>query len=63
MGDRRISHKLTGNVLSLCVTLAYLNPLKTMAPIDIQIQQEKIQVCENNLIRRIEGVIEETGEE
>ena len=25
MGDRHISHKLKGNVLSLCVTPAYMN--------------------------------------
>ena len=44
MGDRRISRKLTGNVLSSCVTPAYTNGLETMALTEKQ--QEKVQVFE-----------------
>ena len=54
MGDRRISRKLKRNVLSSCVTPAYMNALETMATTEKQ--QGKVQVCENNLIRRIVGV-------
>ncbi len=43
MGDRRISRKRKGNVLSSCVTLAYINALETMA--QTEKQQEKVQVC------------------
>ena len=39
MGDRRISRKLKGNVLS-----SYMNALETMGLIEKQ--QEKVQVCE-----------------
>ena len=44
MGDRRLSRKHTGNVLSSCVTPAYTNALETMALTEKQ--QEKVQVCE-----------------
>ena len=44
MGDRPISHQLKGNVLSSCVIPAYINALEKMAVIEIQ--QEKVQVCE-----------------
>ena len=42
--------KLKGNVL----TSAYMCGLETMAPTGKQ--QEKVQVCENNWMRRIVGV-------
>ena len=45
MGDRRISYKRKGNVLSSCVTSVYMNALETMALTEKQ--QEKVQVCEN----------------
>ena len=55
MGDRRISRKLTGNVLSSCVTPAYTNGLETMALTEKQ--QEKVQVCKkNNLVNIIVGI-------
>ena len=50
MGDRNISRKLKGKVLSSCITPAYLYGLQTVVII------EKLQVCENNWVRRIAGV-------
>ena len=45
MGDnKRISRKCKGNVLSVCVTPAYMNKLEMMALTEKQ--QEKVQVCE-----------------
>ena len=52
--DRRISRKRKGNVLSSCITLAYMNALETMALTEKQ--HGKVQVCEHNLIRIIVGV-------
>ena len=46
MGDRHISRKLKGKVLSSCITPAYPYGLGTMAMTEKQ--QEKLQVCENN---------------
>ena len=44
MEDRRISRKHTGNVLSSCVTQAYMNALETMTPTEKQ--QENVYVSE-----------------
>ena len=44
MGDRRISRKRKGNVLSSCVTSAYMNALETTAVTENK--QEKVQVCD-----------------
>ena len=67
MGDRHISRKLKENVLSSCKTPAYVYGLESMAMTEKQ--QEKLQVCENNWVRRIAGVkrinkriMEEVGE-
>ena len=54
MGDRRLSRKRKVNVLSSCVTPAYMNALETMALTEKQ--HEKVHVRENNLVRRIVGV-------
>ena len=43
MGDRRISRKRKGNVLSSCVTPACVNALETI--VLTKKQQEKVQVC------------------
>ena len=51
VGDRPISRKAKGNVLSSCGTSSYLNGLEAMALTEKQ--QEKVQVCENNLVRKI----------
>ena len=49
--DRNISKKLKGRVLRVCVTPARLYGLETVALTEQQ--QQKLQVCENNWIRRI----------
>ena len=54
MGDKRISRKRKGNVLSPCVIPAYMNGLETMALTEKQ--QEKIQVCEKLPGKIIVGV-------
>ena len=54
MGDRHISWKLKGNMLSSYITPAYLYGLEIMTMTEKQ--QEKLQVCENNWVRRIAGV-------
>ena len=52
-GDRWIPGKLKGKVLSSCVTLAYMCGIEMMALTE---KQQKVQICENNWIRRIKGV-------
>ena len=54
MGDRHMSRKLKGKDLNSCITPAYLYGLETMAMTEKQ--QERLQVCENNWVRRTEGV-------
>ena len=54
MADRKISRKLKGNVLMLCVMPAYIYGLEMVALTERQ--QQRMQVCENNLVRRIAGV-------
>ena len=54
MVDRHISRKLKGNGLNSCIVPAYLYSLETMAMTEKQ--QEGLQVCENNCVRRIAGV-------
>ena len=44
MGNRRVSRKLKGKLLSSCVSRVCMNALETVALTDKQ--QEKIQVCE-----------------
>ena len=53
MVDRKISRKLKGKVLDNCVVPASTYGLETLAL--SKWQQHKLQVCENNLIRRIAG--------
>ena len=54
MGDRHISRKLKRKVFNSCITQAYQYGLETMAMIEKQ--QERLQVGENNWVRRIAGV-------
>ena len=54
MVDRKISRKLKGKVLDSCVVPASTYGLETLALPELH--QHKLQVCENNLIRRIGGV-------
>ena len=55
MLDRKISIKLKGKALRKCVTPACLYGLETVALTEQQQQQQqqKLQVCENNWVRRI----------
>ena len=50
MLDRKISKKVKGKVLRTCVTPACLYGLETVALTEQQ--QQKLQVCENNWVRR-----------
>ena len=53
MMDRKISRKLKGKVLDSCVVPASTYGLETLALSELH--QHKLQVCENNSIRRIAG--------
>ena len=54
MMDRKISRKLKGKVLDSCVVPASTYGLETLALSELH--QHKLQICENNWIRRIAGV-------
>ena len=54
MTDRHISKKLKGKVLGTCVIPACIYGLETVALSNAQ--QQRLQVCENNWMRRIVGV-------
>ena len=54
MVDGKISRKLKGKVLDSCVVPANTYGLDTLALSELH--QHKLQVCENNWIRRIAGV-------
>ena len=51
MADRRISKRLKGKVMSTCVTPACLYGRETLALTELQ--QQRLQVCENNWVRKI----------
>ena len=54
MVDRKISRKLKGKVLDSCAVPASTYGLETLALSELH--QHKLQVCENNYIRKIAGV-------
>ena len=54
MADRRISKRLKGQVMSTCVTPAYLYGTETLALTELQ--QHRLQVYENNWVRKIARV-------
>ena len=54
MVDRQIYRKLKGKVLDSCVVPASTYGLETLALSELQ--KHKLQVCENNWIRKIAGV-------
>ena len=54
MGNRQISHKHERNVLSSCITPAYMNAPETMALTEKQ--QEKVQVCGKQPDKKILGI-------
>ena len=55
MADRRISKILKGKVMSTCVTPACLYGTETLALTELQ--QERLQVCGNNWVRKIARVM------
>ena len=63
MADRRISNRLKGKVMSTCVTPACLYGTETLALTELQ--QQRLQVCENNWVRTIARVtsLGQTGKE
>ena len=54
MADRRISKRLKGKVMSTCVTPACMYGTETLALTELQ--QHRLQVCENNWVRKIARV-------
>ena len=54
MADRRISKRLKVKLTSTCVTPACLYGTETLAMTELQ--QQKLQVCENNWVRKIARV-------
>ena len=54
MADRRISKRLKGKDVSTCVTRACLYGTETLALTELQ--QQRLQVCENNWVRKIARV-------
>ena len=54
MADRRISKRLKGKVMSTCVTPTCLYGTETLALTELQ--QQRLQVCENNWVRKIPRV-------
>ena len=54
MADWRISKRLKGKVMSTCVTPACLYGTETLALTELQ--QHRLQVCENNWVRKIAKV-------
>ena len=56
MMDRKISRKLKWKVLDSCVMLASLYGLEMETLALYELHQHKLQVCENNWIRRLAGI-------
>ena len=54
MTDRWISTRLKGKVMSTCVTRACLYGTETLAVTELQ--KQRLQVCENNWLRKIARV-------
>ena len=54
MADRRISKRLKGKVMSTCVTPACLYGTETLALTELQ--QQRLQVCKHNWVRKIARV-------
>ena len=57
MADRRISNRLEVKVMSTCVTPACLYGTETLALTELQ--QQRLQVCENNWVGKIARVTRE----
>ena len=54
MADGRISKRLKGKVMSKCVTPTWLYETETLAMTELQ--QQRLQVCENNWVQKIARV-------
>ena len=54
MADQRISKRPKGKVMSTCVTPSCLYGTETLALTELQ--QQRMQVCENNWVRKIARV-------
>ena len=54
MADRRFSKRLKGKVMSTCVTSPCLYGTETLAMTELQ--QQRLQVCENNWVQKIARV-------
>ena len=54
MAARQISKRLKSKVISTCVTQARLYGTETLALTELQ--QQRLQVCENNWVRKISRV-------
>ena len=54
MANRRISRRLKGKVMSTCVTSACLYGTETLSLTEVQ--QQRLQVCGNNWVRKIARV-------
>ena len=50
MANRRIAKRLKGKVMSTCVTPACLYGTESLALTELQ--QQRLQVCENNWVRK-----------
>ena len=61
MTDRRISKRLKGKVVSTCVTPACLYRTETL--VMTELQQQRLQVCENNWVRKIARVTRADAQE
>ena len=61
MTDRQISKILKGKVMSTCVTPASLYGTATLALTELQ--QQRLQVCENNWVRKIASKSKEGRQE
>ena len=61
VADRRISKRLKGKVVSTCVTPACLYGTETL--VMTELQQQRLQVCENNWVRKIARVTRADAQE
>ena len=61
MADRRISKRFKGKVVSTCVTPACLYGTETLAMTELQ--QKRLQVWGNNLVRKVARVTREDVQE
>ena len=61
MTDRWISKRLKGKIVSICVTPACLYGTETLVMTELQLQ--RLQMCENNWVRKIARVTRADAQE